>query len=246
MLVSNAANSPQVDVALSGQSTFDADINYDGKVGIADIVQFENLLGTHAGEANYSASADPTGSGSIDMGDFGIMNAQYGLSIAQTTPAKVAAAATPVTASAAAPTASTAAVATAVAATVLLTASASATDTAASVVTFDTTFWQVRHPAIRWRRSCRGPICAASCGRPGRPSAGFAPVRGCFGCRDRRRFCRGGKPDQFRGVPSRGQPRGRNCELASKWPFPCRQPESSSGFCCAARHAAGHLARIPD
>ena len=73
-----------------GQSTFNADINYDGKVNIADIVEFNDHFGTHTGDANYAASADPNGDGSIDMGDFGIMNAQYGLSIAQTTSAPVA------------------------------------------------------------------------------------------------------------------------------------------------------------
>ena len=122
VLVSNAANLPQVDVALSGQSTFNADICYQGKVNITDIVEFENLLGTRSGDANYSASADPNGDGSIDLGDFGIMNVQYGLSIAQTTSAPVAAsttavAAAPVTASAALPVGSAAPAATAISAT---------------------------------------------------------------------------------------------------------------------------------
>ena len=98
VLVSNAANAPQVDVALAGQSTYNADINYDGKVNIADIVAFENLLGAQRGDANYSASADPSGSGSIDLGDFGIMNAQYGLSISQTKTASPAAGTAPATA----------------------------------------------------------------------------------------------------------------------------------------------------
>ena len=75
---SDAANNPELAIGLSGQSTFDADINFDGRVDLADISRFNNYFGKRTGMADYSQAYDPNGDGIVDLGDMGVLNAQYG------------------------------------------------------------------------------------------------------------------------------------------------------------------------
>ena len=73
VIISNATNAPNAQVALAGQSTFNADINYDREVGIGDIGPLV---------ANWGGSdptADINGDGSIGIGDIGLLSAQWGL-----------------------------------------------------------------------------------------------------------------------------------------------------------------------
>lgn len=77
VIVSDAENAPRVEIALTGHSTFDADITYDGNVNIADLVSFDDHCGARSGDANYHPSIDPNGDGSVDLGDFGPLNVYY-------------------------------------------------------------------------------------------------------------------------------------------------------------------------
>ena len=77
VILSDAENSPKVEIALIGNSTFDADITYDGTVNIADVVSFDDHCGVRSGDADYHPSFDPNGDGSVDLGDFGPLNVHY-------------------------------------------------------------------------------------------------------------------------------------------------------------------------
>jgi hypothetical protein len=90
VIVSDAANTPRIEITLQGASTFDADINYDGRVNIADVVLFDDHVGNHAGNTNFDRSTDPNGDGSIDLGDFGPLNVFYGAARLSTTPTLLA------------------------------------------------------------------------------------------------------------------------------------------------------------
>lgn len=79
VIKSNAANAPLVQITLVGASTFDADITYDGRVNIADVVAFDSQIGTRAGDGKYQPTADPNGDGKVDLGDFGMLATQYRL-----------------------------------------------------------------------------------------------------------------------------------------------------------------------
>ncbi len=77
VILSNAENTPRVEIALTGHSTFDADITYDGAVNIADLVSFDDHCGVRSGDPGYHPSIDPNGDGSVDLGDFGPLNVHY-------------------------------------------------------------------------------------------------------------------------------------------------------------------------
>jgi hypothetical protein len=77
VIVSNAANAPVVEVGLRGDSTFDADTNYDGQVDLADLISFEQHFGLQAGDDNYSPQIDPNGDGVIDVTDLRPFAAHY-------------------------------------------------------------------------------------------------------------------------------------------------------------------------
>ena len=77
VILSNAENSPRIEITLIGNSTFDADINYDGTVNIADVVSFDDHCGVRSGDADYHPSIDPNGDGGVDLGDFGPLNVYY-------------------------------------------------------------------------------------------------------------------------------------------------------------------------
>lgn len=77
VILSDAENLPKVEIAMTGNSTFDADITYDGSVNIADLVGFDDHSGARSGDPDYHPSIDPNGDGSVDLGDFGALNVYY-------------------------------------------------------------------------------------------------------------------------------------------------------------------------
>ncbi len=87
VILSNAENAPRLTVALLGESTYNADVTYDGIVNLADVVTFDDHYGLHGGDLSYDPSVDPNGDGSVDMGDFGPLNVHYRLSRPKPAPA---------------------------------------------------------------------------------------------------------------------------------------------------------------
>ena len=81
VILSDAENDPRLEIALAGQSTYDADITYDGRVNIADLARLDDHFGAHAGDENYSVAHDPNGDGAIDLGDFAPLNVEFGLAL---------------------------------------------------------------------------------------------------------------------------------------------------------------------
>ena len=81
VIESNAADHPQAAVRLIGASTFDADINYDGRASIADVVLLDDHFGAAANESEFGLAIDPNGDGAIDLGDLAPLNAQFGLAL---------------------------------------------------------------------------------------------------------------------------------------------------------------------
>jgi hypothetical protein len=80
VLVSNAVNSPELAIALVGQSTFNSDVNYDGKVGTGD------LGSLNQGKANlkkgiYDPTADINGDGLFNNLDVAILQSENKLSL---------------------------------------------------------------------------------------------------------------------------------------------------------------------
>ena len=77
---SDAVNSA-FEVHLSGRSTFNSDINYDGAVNLGDLGVFNINFGSQIGDANFDFSADINRDGRINLGDLGILNAEIGQSL---------------------------------------------------------------------------------------------------------------------------------------------------------------------
>ncbi len=77
VIVSNATNAPVLEVGLRGDSTFDADTNYDGQVDLADLISFDTHFGLQAGDDNYSLQIDPNGDGVIDVADLRLFALDY-------------------------------------------------------------------------------------------------------------------------------------------------------------------------
>ena len=77
---SNAINSA-LEVHLSGRSTFNSDINYDGVVDSTDMDVFNANLGNQIGDANFDPTADINGDGIIDLEDLELLNAEFGMLI---------------------------------------------------------------------------------------------------------------------------------------------------------------------
>ena len=78
-IISNAGNRDRYAIAAVAQTTFAADMNFDGRVNVADVVLLDTLFGSTDGDDLYWGPQDPNQDGSIDLGDFGLLNAQYGL-----------------------------------------------------------------------------------------------------------------------------------------------------------------------
>jgi len=80
VLVTNAINSPELAIALSGKSTFNSDVNYDGKVRVDD------LGSLNQGKANlkkgiYDPTADITGDGLFNNLDVAMLQSENKLSL---------------------------------------------------------------------------------------------------------------------------------------------------------------------
>lgn len=76
VLLSNAPGSPTMNIALSGASTFNSDINYDGAVNFTDLGVFNNAFGA----PSVDPTADINGDAAINFGDLGPFNVEFGRS----------------------------------------------------------------------------------------------------------------------------------------------------------------------
>lgn len=76
VLLSNAPGSPTLNIALSGASTFNSDINYDGAVNFTDLGVFNNAFGA----PSVDPTADINGDAAINLGDLGPFNVEFGRS----------------------------------------------------------------------------------------------------------------------------------------------------------------------
>ena len=80
-IISNAANKPEMSISLSGKSTFDSDINYDGLVSFGDLGPLNSNWGRENTGANWDATADINGDGLVSFGDLGSLNQQWNLKL---------------------------------------------------------------------------------------------------------------------------------------------------------------------
>jgi hypothetical protein len=80
---SNAQNDSSLDIRLTGKSTFNSDISYDGRVNLTDlnILQRPGLFGSSNGQTNYDPTADITGDGRINLAELVPLNSEFGLVI---------------------------------------------------------------------------------------------------------------------------------------------------------------------
>ena len=86
VIFSNAENHARLEIALAGQSTYDADITYDGHVNISDLARLDDHFGEQNGDGHYSAVNDLNGDGTIDLGDFALLNVQFGMPLSENPP----------------------------------------------------------------------------------------------------------------------------------------------------------------
>lgn len=78
---SNAINNTAYNVALTGKSTFNSDITYNGKVDRGDLAPLQAAFNSSIGSPKYDPTADINGDGGINLGDFLVLNSDYGLSL---------------------------------------------------------------------------------------------------------------------------------------------------------------------
>ncbi len=80
---SNAQNNSALNIQLTGKSTFNSDISYDGKVNLTDLntLQRPGLFGSISGQTNYDPTADITGDGRINLAELVPFNSEFGLVI---------------------------------------------------------------------------------------------------------------------------------------------------------------------
>lgn len=78
---SNANNDSSLEINLTGKSTFNSDISYDGRVNLTDlsVLLRPGLFGSSNGQANYDPTADITGDGRINLAELVPLNAEFGL-----------------------------------------------------------------------------------------------------------------------------------------------------------------------
>lgn len=77
-LVIVSAEGGALNVRLSGRSTFNADISYDGIVNLEELGVLNTNYGRRCGDADWDPSADINGDCSVNLGDLGLLNAQFG------------------------------------------------------------------------------------------------------------------------------------------------------------------------
>ena len=78
---SNAINNTAYNVALTGKSTFNSDITYNGKVDRGDLSPLQAAFNSSIGSPKYDPTADINGDGGINLGDFLVLTSDYGLSL---------------------------------------------------------------------------------------------------------------------------------------------------------------------
>ncbi|MCL6501489.1 MAG: hypothetical protein K6T86_02310 [Pirellulales bacterium] len=78
VLLNDSANLPQLSIRLRGQSTYNSDITYDGRVNLAELGVLNANFGRKAGDANWDPTADINGDGRVNLGDLGMYNAEFG------------------------------------------------------------------------------------------------------------------------------------------------------------------------
>ena len=78
---SNAINNTAYNVALTGKSTFNSDITYNGKVDRGDLSPLQAAFNSSIGNPKYDPTADINGDSKINLGDFLVLNSDYGLSL---------------------------------------------------------------------------------------------------------------------------------------------------------------------
>ncbi|MCA2645731.1 MAG: cadherin domain-containing protein, partial [Microcystis sp. M069S2] len=78
---SNAINNTAYNVALTGKSTFNSDITYNGKVDRGDLAPLQAAFNSSIGNPKYDPTADINGDSKINLGDFLVLNSDYGLSL---------------------------------------------------------------------------------------------------------------------------------------------------------------------
>ncbi|MFM6632150.1 MAG: cadherin domain-containing protein, partial [Microcystis panniformis] len=78
---SNAINNTAYNVGLTGKSTFNSDITYNGKVDRGDLAPLQAAFNSSIGSPKYDPTADINGDGGINLGDFLVLNSDYGLSL---------------------------------------------------------------------------------------------------------------------------------------------------------------------
>ena len=78
---SNAINNTAYNVALTGKSTFNSDITYNGKVDRGDLAPLQAAFNSSIGGSKYDPTADINGDGGINLGDFLVLTSDYGLSL---------------------------------------------------------------------------------------------------------------------------------------------------------------------
>ncbi len=81
VLFTNALNLPEYAIALSGKSTFNSDINYDGRVGAGDLGPLNNAR-RNFNNGIYDGTADINGDGLINSADVTIFNSERGFALA--------------------------------------------------------------------------------------------------------------------------------------------------------------------
>lgn len=80
VLLSDAANTPSLEIALQGKSTFGSDINHDGAVNFGDLGIFNSNFGLNPSDGDYDPTADINGGG-VNFNDLGQLNVEFGRDI---------------------------------------------------------------------------------------------------------------------------------------------------------------------
>ena len=78
VVLSNAGDTPAYEIALEGASTFNSDINYDGRVDLADLDRLTADLGKTVTDPDWTPTADINGDGTVNLADLGPLNVEFG------------------------------------------------------------------------------------------------------------------------------------------------------------------------
>jgi len=81
VILSDAANMSSFEVALRGVSTFNADINYDGTVNLAELGTLNANWGKTPADPEWDPTADINGDDVVDLGDLSPLTSEFGLSL---------------------------------------------------------------------------------------------------------------------------------------------------------------------